>query len=210
MDELKDIILYGRKLVDRNLTSGKGGNLSIYDRDKGIIWISPSGMDYYEIGEDDLVAIDLDGNIVHGNRKPSSEWQLHSEIYKEREDVNAVIHGHTEYSTVMAMLRKPLPPSNYMIAMAGKEVRCADYETFGTLDLARSCVRSLGSNYAVLLSNHGLVTCGKDLDYAFSCLEQVEYVSKLHIIASSVGRPYIIGDEEMDRIMEKFKTYGQR
>lgn len=210
MGEYKNEILEsGRKLVERDLTSGTGGNISFYDRENEKIWITPSGIDFNVLKEEDLVAIDINGNIIEGSLKPSSEWIMHTYIYRSRKDVNSIIHGHTIYSTVLSILRTPLLASHYMIGVAGKTVEIAEYATYGTKELAVNAVKALKGNNAVLLANHGIIAVGKDVNRAFNVLEQVEYCSKLSVISQSIGRPYILSDGEMDLVLEKFKLYGQ-
>lgn len=100
--------------------------------------ITPSGIDYFEMTTEDIVVLDLEGNVVEGTRKPSSEWQMHLINYQKRgEEVRAVVHAHSTFSSILATCRKDLPASNYMIAIAGgSEVRCSKYTTFGTAELA--------------------------------------------------------------------------
>lgn len=200
---------YGRKLVEYKLTKGTSGNLSIFNRDENLIAISPSGMDYYEIKPEDIVIIDINGNIVEGHRKPSSEIELHRIFYERRKDIDAIIHTHTMYSTVLACLNWPLPPVHYMLASAGMDVRCAKYATFGTKELAENAYKAMEGRYAVLLANHGLLAGGKDLKEAFILTEEVEYCAELYYRAKSIGEPRIIPEKEMEVIIEKFKNYGQ-
>jgi len=207
--ERRLIVEYGRKLVEYNLTRGTSGNLSMFNRDKNLIAISPSGMDYYKINPEDIVILDIKGNIVEGCRKPSSEIELHRIFYERRKDIDAIIHTHTMYSTVLACLNLSLPPVHYMLASAGMDVRCAEYATFGTKELAENAYKAMEGRKAVLLANHGLLTGGRDLKEAFSLAEEVEYVAEIYYRAKSIGEPKIIPDEEMELIIEKFKSYGQ-
>ncbi|MGI6077352.1 MAG: class II aldolase/adducin family protein [Fastidiosipilaceae bacterium] len=203
------LIEIGRRMVDRNLTSGTGGNISFYDQSNDVVWITPTGYDFYSIELVDLVGIDLTGKIIAGELKPTSEWHMHVEVYKYRQDVKAVIHGHTVYATALSLLREPLTATHYMVALAGKNVPIAEYATFGTLELAVNAVKAMGMKNAVLLANHGVNAVGSSLEHAFAVLEQVEYCSRLQLIARSAGQPIVIEDAEMNRIIEKFKSYGQ-
>lgn len=207
--ERRLIVEYGRKLVEYNLTRGTSGNLSMFNRDKNLIAISPSGMDYYKINPEDIVILDIKGNIVEGCRKPSSEIELHRIFYERRKDIDAIIHTHTMYSTVLACLNLSLPPVHYMLASAGMDVRCAKYATFGTKELAENAYKAMEGRYAVLLANHGLLAGGKDLKEAFILTEEVEYCAELYYRAKSIGEPRIIPEKEMEVIIEKFKNYGQ-
>src|SRR5699024_9715723 len=123
------IVEYGKKIVTSGLTKGTGGNLSILNREKGLIAISPSGIDYFDIQSEDIVVMSIDGKIVEGKKKPSSEFELHKIFYERRTDLDAIIHTHTMFATTISCLHWHLPAVHYMIALAGKDVRCAEYAT---------------------------------------------------------------------------------
>ena len=209
LSERNQVVEYGKKLIKSNLTKGTGGNLSLFIREKGVFCISPSGMDYFETKAEDVVVVDLEGNIVDGERTPSSEIDMHRLIYKNRVDIDAIIHTHTIFSTTVACLNISLPPVHYMLALAGKDVRCAKYATYGSVELAENALKSMEGRNAVLLANHGLLAGGKDLAGAFNTTEEVEYVAELYCRTMAIGKPVILGEDEMEHMIEKFKTYGQ-
>ena len=208
--ERLQLIEYGKKLVQAGLTKGTGGNLSIFDRKTGNVAITPSGIDFFEIQPEDIVIIDVDGNIIEGNRVPSSEWVMHVMPYKYRDDIDAVIHAHTMYATVMACLREDLPATHYMIAVAGENVRVAEYATYGTPELAQNAFEAMKDRKAVILANHGILAGANDLLNAFNIIEEVEYCAEVYTKAKAIGDPVILPHEEMTLMAEKFKTYGQR
>lgn len=203
------IVEYGKKLITSGLTKGTGGNLSIFDREKGLMAISPSGLDYFQTEPEDVVVMDLEGNVVEGNRKPSSEYGMHSIFYKNREDIDAVVHTHSIFSTVLATLRWPLPASSYLVAFAGLDVRCAEYASFGTDELAENALKAMEDRYAVFLANHGLLTGAQDMPNAFAKAEQIEFCAEAYYRTKSIGEPVILSEEEMEKMIEKFQTYGQ-
>lgn len=205
-----ELIEFGKKLVKSNLTKGTGGNLSVYDRENGYVAITPSGIDFFEIQPEDIVIIDLEGKIIEGDRSPSSEWEMHLMPYRTRKDIDAVIHAHTMYATVLACLRKELPATHYMIAVAGPTVRCAEYATYGTHELAINASKAMEDRNAVILANHGILAGAKDLLNAFNIVEEIEYCSEVYCKALSIGDPIILPQEEMTLMAEKFKTYGQK
>ena len=205
-----DLVEFGKRLVRANLTKGTGGNLSVFDREQGLVAITPSGIDFFETTEDDIVIIDLDGKTVEGHRTPSSEWEMHLMPYRNRTDIDAVIHAHTTYATVFAVLRQDLPASHYMIAVAGKDVRCAPYATYGSHELAVNADKYMKDRRAVILANHGILAGAQDLLNAFNIIEGVEYCAQIHYMASCIGKPVVLPDEELALMAEKFKTYGQR
>lgn len=201
---------YGRKLADSGLCPGTSGNISIYNAELGLIAISPSGMDYYDIKPEDVVITDLDANIVDGNRKPSSEWALHTSFYKHKPTARAVVHTHSVYCTTFAVLGQPIRAVHYVIGDANTaEVPCAPYMTFGTTELAEAAMEVIGESDAVLLANHGIVVCGKSIASAFSLARNMEYIAELQYRAMAIGSPNILTAEQMDVVMEKFKSYGQ-
>lgn len=207
--ERMKIMEFGKKLVDTGLTKGTGGNLSIYNPEEELMAISPSGIPYYDIRLEDIVVMDLDGNIVEGYRKPSSEYEMHKVFYKKRDDIFSVVHCHSIYSTTISILREELPASHYMIALAGKNVRCADYATYGSLELAENAFKAMKDRNAVILANHGLLTGADCIENAFNIAEELEYVAETYYRARTIGEPVILDDQEMKKMKEKFKTYGQ-
>lgn len=210
LEEIRqELIDYGNKLVETNLTSGTGGNLSYYDRENGYMAITPSGVEFHKIKKEDIVIMKLDGTIIDGHRKPSSEWVMHKRIYEVRDDIDAIIHAHTIYATVLATLREDLPASHYMIALAGSSVRVGEYAPFGTPELAEIAAEGMVDRNAVLLANHGIIGGSNNLKNAFNVIHEIEYCAKIHVIAKSVGEPVILPPEEMESMAERFKTYGQ-
>ena len=207
--ERKKIVEYGKKLVNSGLTKGTGGNLSIYNPEENLMAISPSGINYFDIRLEDIVIMDLEGNIVEGKRKPSSEYEMHKIFYTKRDDIFSVVHCHSIYSTTISILREDLPASHYMIALAGKNVRCADYATYGTKELAENAFEAMKNRYGVILANHGLLTGADCIENAFNTAEELEYVAETYYRARSIGEPVILSDEEMEKMKEKFKNYGQ-
>lgn len=205
----KELVEYGKRLVDSELTSGTVGNLSYFDSETGYMAITPSGLDFYKTKEEDIVILALDGTVIEGNRTPSSEWVMHKRIYETRTDINAIIHGHTIYASVLACLREELPATHYMIAVAGETVRVADYASFGSKELAENAAKGMEDRNAVLLANHGIIGGSNNLRNAFNVIEEVEYCAKIYVIAKSIGNPIILPEKEMKFMSEKFKSYGQ-
>lgn len=208
--EREQIVEYGKKLVTTGLTKGTGGNLSIYNRDKKLMAISPSGIDYFQIKPEDVVILSINGEKVDGDKTPSSEHEMHRIIYERRTDIDAVIHTHTMYATTLSCLNWDLPAVHYLVAFAGLDVRCAKYATYGTKELAENAFEAMRDRKAVLLANHGLLAGANDLLNAFNVTEEIEYCSELYYRTKSVGQPVILPIEEMTLMIEKFKTYGQK
>lgn len=210
LEEKKELVEYGKKMSAEGLSSGTSGNLSIYLKEEGVVLITPSGIGYFDTEPEDIVVMDLEGNILEGKRKPSSEWHLHTLFYKNKPEAGAVVHTHSKYCTTLSTLRMPIKAVHYVIADAGTdEVPCAPYRRYGTEELAKVAVETAGENNAVLLANHGIVVCGKNLKSAYGLAKGMEYVAEIQVTAMSVGEPVVLTKEEMEEVMEGFKTYGQ-
>ena len=208
--EKEQVVRYGKKLIDRRLTTGSGGNISVYNREKNLVVISPSGLDYYETTPEDIVILDMDGNLVEGKHRPSSEAGMHLAFYKNRADVSGIVHTHSKFATAIACMGWELPAVHYLIGMAGHRVKCTGYATYGSDELAKEALETIGDSNAVLLANHGLIALGEDVDRAFSTAEHLEFVSEVYYLTKTLGTPNILSDENMDEVMKKFGTYRYR
>ena len=210
-EERQAVVEYGMVMVRAGLTTGTGGNLSCCDRVRGLMAISPSGVSYDALRPQDVVVVDLDGNIVDGDLKPSSEIGFHLALYHHRAAIGGIVHTHSVYATTLACLNCELPPIHYLVGFAGHKVPVAPYATFGTDALAHNIRQTLGADHnAVLLANHGFVAVGADLTHAFNTAEEVEFVARVFCQAKAIGDPVTLGDDEMTRVIEKFKTYGKQ
>ena len=205
--EKEQVVRYGKKLIDRRLTTGSGGNISVYNREKNLVAISPSGLDYYETTPEDIVILDMDGNLVEGKHRPSSESGMHLAFYKNRADVSGIVHTHSKFATAIACMGWELPAVHYLIGMAGHRVKCTGYATYGSDELAKEALETIGDSNAVLLANHGLIALGEDVDRAFSTAEHLEFVSEVYYLTKTLGTPNILSDENMDEVMKKFGTF---
>jgi L-fuculose-phosphate aldolase len=208
-EERNYIVDFGKKLVTAKLTTGTGGNLSMINRSKKQVAISPSGLNYFKTRPVDVVITDMDGRIEEGSCKPSSELKFHLELYRTRADIQAIVHTHSVYATTIACLGWELPPVHYLIGFSGRKVPIAPYATFGTQALARHVAKGIGSCNAILLANHGLVTVGADMAAAFTAAEEIEFVARVYYQAKNIGEPTILPDHEIEAIIKKFQTYEQ-
>ena len=191
------------------LSVGTSGNLSA--RTSQGYLITPSGIPYHQLKAADIVEMDLQGNVVHGDLKPSSEWHFHQDIYLAREEINAIIHVHSDYATGIACTRQDIPAFHYMVARAGGDsIRCAEYATFGTDALSLNAVKALQGRYACLLANHGMIVLGESIDSAYKLAEEIENIAKQYYISKQLGEVVLLDGDEMKTNLEKFKTYGKQ
>jgi L-fuculose-phosphate aldolase len=188
------------------INQGTSGNLSVRFGE-GML-ITPSGMPYSGLEPGDIVCVDATG-AQHGRRQPSSEWRIHHDIYAARPDVGAIVHAHPSACTALACMHKSIPAFHYMVAVAGgNDIPCAPYATFGTQKLSDSVLRVMTGRKACLMANHGLVCVAEDLDKAMALAVEVEQLARIYLECLAVGRPVILDDEEMQRVLLKFRTYG--
>ena len=213
MDYKQLIVDSGVRMYSAGLTVETWGNISYCDRETGRVYITPSGMDYCKLTTDDIVVVDLQGNVVEGNRRPSIETGLHVAVYNARPDVNAVIHTHPIFSTVFSSMGEDIPLMHDEGAQAlGDVVRTAEYALPGTPELAKKCVKALGQEaYACLLQSHGAVCVSANMDGAFKVAKVLEMMAEIYYRIRATGGKYIpISDENIQTMKVFARTrYGQ-
>lgn len=179
-----------RKAYDRGLVAATSGNYSQVDRPAGLMVITPSGLDYSLMAPEDLVVMDLAGNVVEGDLPPSSEWRLHARLYRAREDIGAVAHTHSPYATAFATLDRPIP--NLLIELqmfCGGAVNVAPFALPGSEELGEGAARTIGDRKAVLLSHHGTVAVGDTVEDALKVAFWVEDTARIAHLALTIGQP---------------------
>ncbi|QPS42079.1 class II aldolase/adducin family protein (plasmid) [Burkholderia humptydooensis] len=205
------MVAYAQRFAPSGLSQGTSGNLSMrwHDGEHAGMLITPSGVDYTRLGPGDLAFMRLDDASWSGPLKPSSEWRFHRDIYVARPETGAVVHAHPTHATAVAVQRRDIPAFHYMVAVAGgRDIRCAPYATYGTEALSQHALHALADRRACLLANHGLIAVGADLAAAFALAQEVEELSRQYLLALAVGQPVVLPDDEMDRVLEAFKSYG--
>jgi L-fuculose-phosphate aldolase len=193
------------------LNSGTSGNVSLRSSEIAErFWITPTGMDPRCVGAEDVVELTLDGSAGAG-RRPSSEWPMHAAIYRGRADVSAIVHTHSPFATALASARRGIPAFHYMVAVAGgSSIRCAQYATFGSVELGEHATAALDGRRACLLANHGAIAVGGSLRAALALARQVEELAAQYWRTLQLGPPVLLDEEEMRRVSAKFSSYGQQ
>ncbi|HUZ18927.1 MAG TPA: class II aldolase/adducin family protein [Spirochaetia bacterium] len=204
----EEIVAFGRRMIQRGLAVGTGGNLSIYVRDTGVVLVSPSGMDYDEIELEDVVVLDPNGKVIEGRRRPSTESPMHLAIYRDRTEINAVVHTHSPYATALACLGRGIPPFHYLVPFIGASVNCAPYASFGTDELGLAAVQGMAERKAVLLANHGVLAGDATLRAAFGIAELVEFLSRVYCAARTLDDPRSLPAPELVQLGRKFRNYA--
>lgn len=184
------------------LFAGTSGNLSIYDREEGRMLITPSSIPYEGMMAEDLMVVSLDGKIIEGKHKPSSEWRMHAEIYKNMPQVNAVIHTHSPYATSFAVNQMSIPVILIeMVPFLGGDVQVAEFAVPGTAEVGFNCIKKIQERYACLMANHGVLTIGTDLDQAYIRAVYVEDAAKIYSHALNNGEVKLIEQKYIDQML---------
>jgi len=208
----RQVIDAARAMNALGINQGTSGNVSLRHDENGTdgLLITPSGVPYDTLSPGDIVWLRMDGSY-DGPLKPSSEWRFHRDILAARPDLSAIVHTHAVHATALACLGRGIPAFHYMVAVAGgRDIRCAPYATFGTETLSAHAVAAMEGRRACLLANHGMIAAGGALDKALALAVEVETLARQYLAALSVGDPALLDDAEMDRVLEKFSTYGKQ
>ena len=209
LEKRKEVIKYSIKLNTTNLSALRSGNISVRSIENSVegFLITPSGKKYDTLKEEDIVFVSNDGNH-DANLKPSSEWRFHKDIYLKKPDAKAIVHAHSPHATGVSAHGKDIPAFHYMIALAGGDsIKCAKYATFGTQELSDNIIDALENRKACLMSNHGQVAFGDNLESAFELAEELENICHQYINTIKLGDPKILSSSEMDVILDKVKNY---
>ena len=213
LDYRKKIIEFSLKLNATNLSPLRSGNISIRineDDEDGYL-ITPSGKKYENLKPEDIVFMPFNKkneSFDEKDKNPSSEWRFHHDIYKNKKEAKAIVHAHSPNATAVSSHGKPVPPFHYMVALAGGEdIKCANYATFGTKELSNNVIKALENRKACLMSNHGQVAFGNNIEEAFELALEIENICHQYVIALKIGDPKILSFEEMKKVLEKAKNY---
>jgi L-ribulose-5-phosphate 4-epimerase len=213
LDQLKEQVWKLHMELPRNgLVVWTGGNVSARDPESNLVVIKPSGVLYADLRPEDHVVLNLDGGIIEGSLKPSSDTASHLYIYRHRSDVNGVVHTHSSYATAFAALGKPIPV--YLTAMAdefGGPIPCAGFALIGGEEIGKQVVEHIGTSPAVLLKNHGVFTIGSTAQNAVKAAVMVEDVACTVWRALQLGQPDEIAPADVAKLHDRYMhVYGQR
>ena len=210
----REVIDAGIRMLSEGITIGTWGNVTVRDPETGYVYLSPSGMPYKTLVEDDIVVVRLDGSRVEGTRKSTIETEMHLAIYRARPECNAVIHTHPIYSTAFSAMGEDIPLLlDEAAQVLGDVVRTTAYALPGSQELADECVKALGEkSMACLLRSHGAVCLGKDLEQAFGNSTVLEATARVYSIIRSMGGQFDPISLENIAFMQTFvkNSYGQR
>jgi L-fuculose-phosphate aldolase len=205
-EKRQSIIEACRSMNALGINQGTSGNISLR-HDTGLL-ITPTSVPYETMRPEQIVFMDMDGSFDPAQR-PSSEWRFHLDILKARLEVNAVVHAHPPYSTILAIMGLEIPPVHYMIAVAGGDtIRCAPYATFGTQELSEHAVKALEDRLACLLEHHGMIAVGPSLSKAMWLAVEVETLARQYHGCLQIGTPRLLSKAEIKNVLGRIAGYG--
>jgi L-fuculose-phosphate aldolase len=195
-----------RRMNALGINQGTSGNISVRHAD-GLL-ITPTSVPYDEITPEQIVFMGMDGSFAEAQR-PSSEWRFHLDILRARGEIDAVVHAHPPYCTMLAIMGLEIPPIHYMIAAAGGDtIRCAPYATFGTAELSGHAVRALEGRLACLLDHHGMIAIGPSLPRALWLAVEIETLARQYHGCLQIGKPPLLSKDEIELVRRKMAGYG--
>lgn len=207
----EQLVALNQALPRYGLVTWTSGNVSMRDPETGLVAIKASGIQFHDLAAASIVVVDLEGNLVEGEFKASSDTASHLYIYRHCPNVNGVVHTHSNYATAFAALGRPIPV--YLTAHAdefGGPIPCGGFALIGGEEIGKIVVESLGSSRAVLLKNHGVFTVGPTGEAALKAAVMVEDIARTAWLALQIGRPEEIPAEMIERLHHRYRhEYGQ-
>jgi L-fuculose-phosphate aldolase len=206
LEKRQAIIDACRRMNALGINQGTSGNISVR-HGEGLL-ITPTSVPYDAMKPEQIVFMAMDGSFAPG-QKPSSEWRFHLDILNSRRDVEAVVHAHPPYATILAIMGLDIPSVHYMIAAAGGDtIRCAPYATFGTAELSEHAVKALEGRLACLLDHHGMIATGTSLQKAMWLAVEVETLARQYHGCLQIGKPPLLTSAEIERVRQRMAGYG--
>lgn len=196
-----------RRLAEEGLVAGTSGNVSAFDRAAGVVYITPSNARYETMEPADIMAIDLDGTVLDGKTVPSSEWRLHTGIYRAMEHVGSVIHTHSPHATAFAVVGREVPLILVeMVPFLGGSIPVAPFGFPGTPEVGTGAAATLMERHrnAALLKNHGVVAVGATPEQTLLRAEYVEDAAREYALALQVGEPCVIAKDVENTLRDKY------
>jgi len=207
----QELVILNQALPEHGLVTWTSGNVSIRDPETGYVAIKSSGTKFPDLTAESMVVVDLEGNVIDGQYKPSSDTASHMVIYRHRPDVNGVVHTHSNYATAFAALGQPIPV--YLTAQAdefGGPIPCGGFALIGGEEIGKIAVETMGSSSAVLLKNHGVFTVGPTGEAALKAAVMVEDIARTTWLALQLGKPDVIPSDKIEKLYGRYQhDYGQ-
>lgn len=207
-DQVRMEVVKGAKAIfAKGLVEAGEGNVSVRNANKEELFITPSFNQYKTLNRDEIVLLNFDGTPLSAGKLPSTEAKMHIAIYKSRPKVQAVIHTHSTFATMLSIVQKNIPIiMEEMYIFLGGSINVSDFGKAHTEEIGEVALNALGIKNAALLANHGVIVCGKSLDQAVKFAELVEKLAKIYWGALQIGEPKIVSEEHLERFEKLFES----
>lgn len=212
LEKLREIVWKCNLELPKNgLVKMTSGNVSGRDPETGLVVIKPSGYSFEEMLPEHMVVVDLDGHVVEGNLKPSTDTDTHLYVYRHRPDVFGMVHTHSPYASSFAALGQPIPACLTASAMLGGEIPLGGYAPIGGADIGQEIIDKIGGAKAIVMQNHGVFTIGSSAQQATKMAVEVEEIAKITHLALLRGQPILLTQSQIDYMVDLYQNeYGQR
>ena len=212
LEKLREIVWKCNLELPRNgLVKMTSGNVSGRDGETGLVVIKPSGYSFEEMRPEHMVVVDLEGKVVEGNLKPSTDTDTHLYVYQHRPDVFGMVHTHSPYASSFAVLGQPIPACLTSSAMLGGEIPLGGYAPIGGEDIGQEIIDKIGRALAIIMQNHGVFTIGSSPQQATKMAIEVEEIAKITHLAMLRGQPILLTPSQVDYMVDLYhNAYGQR
>ncbi len=212
LEQLREIVCKCNKELPANgLVKMTSGNVSGRDRETGYVVIKPSGYTFSELTPAHMVVVDMDGRVVEGNLKPSTDTDTHLYVYRHRPDIFGMVHTHSPYASSFAALGEPIPACLTASAMLGGEIPLGGYAPIGGADIGQEIINKIGNALAIVMQNHGVFTIGSSPQEATKMAVEVEEIAKISHLALVRGKPILLTPQQISYMIDLYKNeYGQR
>lgn len=212
LEQLREIVWKCNLELPRNdLVRMTSGNVSGRDAETGWVVIKPSGYSFEEMTTEHMVVVDLDGKVLEGNLKPSTDTDTHLYVYRHRPDVFGIVHTHSPYASSFAALGQPIPACLTSSAMLGGEIPLGGYAPIGGADIGQEIINKIGRAKAIIMQNHGVFTIGSSPQQATKMAVEVEEIAKITHLAMLRGNPILLTPEQIEYMIDLYQNvYGQR
>lgn len=212
LEQLREVVWKCNLELPKNgLVKMTSGNVSGRDPETGFVVIKPSGVSFEEMTVEDMVIVDLEGRVVDGKLKPSTDTDTHLYVYQRRDDVFGIAHTHSPYASSFAALGQSIPPCLTSFGMLGGEIPLGGYAPIGGEDIGQEIIDKIGRALAIVMQNHGVFTIGSSAKQATKMAVEVEEIAKITHLAMLRGQPIMLTDEQIDFMVDLYRNdYGQR
>lgn len=201
-----EVVSASKEIYSKNLVQAGEGNISVRVPSRDELYITPTFNKYYNLRNKDVVHMKFNGTVLSEGKKPSSEYRLHIDVYMEKKLVNAVIHTHSPYATMLSVARKKIPILlEEQTIFLGGFVNISEFSPAHTENFSKNAIKALGTRNGCLMANHGVLVCGRTIQHAIKMAELVEKLAWIYFGASQIGGAKTIGESACEMFIKDYE-----